>query len=803
MVGAALVPEASATPRVSIVIVTFNGRLHLARCIPAVLATTGEDAEIIVVDNASTDGTLSWLSSEYPRVGVVGLPRNLGFGEANRRGFLIARADFVVLLNNDTVVEPGWLDALLRPLQQDPNVAASCALLRLLDHPELLNANGGGMTWLGYGFDRDFGFPFPEPGDLPEFAETLFPTAAAALFRKADFFASGGFDPSFFMYHDDVDLGWRLWLLGKRVVTCRDAVVRHAWGGTATAAKGRRWRDLLGARHNIRALIKNLEPWHLARALKNIFKLWMRAGELAFALRVVVWNLAHLPSTLAMRRDIQRRRVRTDDDLVRRGLIADAPIPPPPPRIPVFSDPRVAAATWAPNRVLRPGGITQEERLGVGWYHPELHGGAVVAFTCGRASFCMRIEPHTSGRLKLTARLPPGAARGSVEVRVNGHEHKADLSSENWRTFAVPVAADSSGLIEVELRSATWIPHEFCHNWDFRRLGCAVKTVRFTPEALSPAAPPQTVSLVIPTFNRWECLSKTLEALAVQTFRPDEVIVVDDGSTDGTWERLEAWRERNLDRLAVTALIQANRGQGPARNLGVDHAHGDLVVFIGDDTFPASDFVEKHLLQHRAADELCAVVGFTDWDREGIRVTPFLEYVNRNGEQFAYGRFSDGDDLSFNCFYTSNVSVPRVCLIGEPPFHDAFTSYGWEDVELGYRLTNRGLRIIFCETARTRHHHPMSLRSFLRRQWKVGNSIATLYRLHPELEHHPELPQPNPPQWFSLSRGYMPFVIPILSFLDRAGIPLSRRIYGRAVVWAYYCGAAHKQVPRSSWGGPT
>jgi GT2 family glycosyltransferase len=278
------------------------------------------------------------------------------------------------------------------------------------------------------------------------------------------------------------------------------------------------------------------------------------------------------------------------------------------------------------------------------------------------------------------------------------------------------------------------------------------------------------------------------------------VIVVDDGSTDGTWGRLWSWRSHNSERLAVLPLRQTNKGPGQARNLGVGQARGDIVLFIGDDTVPNHDFVEAHLRRHVEAGERCAVVGYTDWDRAAMRVTPFLEHVNRNGEQFAYGRFSDGDELTFNCFYTSNVSVPRAAL-GERPFDPAFIAAAWEDAELGYRLTRTGVRLYYLETARARHHHPMTMRSFLRRQRTVGYSIATLHRLHPELQSDPLMPPVQPPTWFGAARAYMPLVVPILSLADSAGFHLPRRLYERVVVWAYYSGTAEAQASGQGIGG--
>jgi GT2 family glycosyltransferase len=228
--------ERSRTPLVSVVVVNFDGRHHLERCLPSLVATAGVEFEVIVADNGSTDGSVDWLAREWPAVRVLALGENLGFGRANGRGVRSARGEFVAFLNNDTVVEPDWLSALLQPLRLDPEVAASCATLRLLEFPELVNACGGAMTSAGYGYDIDFMTPVergPVGRESTAWHDVLFPTAAAALIRKEEFLAVGGFDPAMFMYHEDVDLGLRLRLMGRRVVVCERAVVYHTFGGTS------------------------------------------------------------------------------------------------------------------------------------------------------------------------------------------------------------------------------------------------------------------------------------------------------------------------------------------------------------------------------------------------------------------------------------------------------------------------------------------------------------------------------------------------------------------------------------------
>ncbi len=300
--------ERRPAPLVSVVIVNYNGRHHLERCLPALVTATTAAHEVIVVDNGSSDDSLAWLAREWPGVRTLDLRRNLGFAEANRRGVASARALYVALLNNDTEPAPGWLDALLAPLEAEADVAATCAVLELLRWPGIVNARGGAISRLGHGWDRDFGRPLADaPRDTRPVA-TAFPTAAAALFRRADLLADG-FDPSFFMYHEDVDWGWRQWLTGRRVLLCPGAVVRHAWGGTSHGTRGLRWREVLGGRHAVRTLLKHLEWPNVLRRVPRLLRLWLRSRAPLRLLEIVAWNLAHLPGTLVERRRVQRRRL--------------------------------------------------------------------------------------------------------------------------------------------------------------------------------------------------------------------------------------------------------------------------------------------------------------------------------------------------------------------------------------------------------------------------------------------------------------------------------------------------------------
>jgi GT2 family glycosyltransferase len=773
-------------PLVSVVIPNYNGRHHLERCLPALAATADVPTETIVVDNGSTDGSVRWLAESWPGLRVLDLGRNLGFGEANRRGVAAARGRYVAFLNSDTVVEPSWLEELLIPMEADDEIAASCATLRLAGLPGVLNARGGGMTSLGYGFDIDYMVPEERPPVAarsgPRWHDVLFPTCAAAVMRAEEFVSCGGFDPAFFMYHEDVDLGWRLWLLGRRVVVCDDAVVAHAFGGTSRSEKGLRWKEVLGMRHNLRSLLKHDEAASLVRVARGIAGVWWRARAFRQAAAVLSWNATRLPGTLAARWRLQRRRTRRDRELLDRGLVSGARYPAPSPVPPETTD----AASWLLSPTLLPGWPSGATRLGAGWFAAEKLAGERARWTCGHAEAYLRVAPRAAGTL--TVSLQIGALRPGERVTVacNGAVVATTPTTGSWQSVAVPARADDEGLLHVTLRSPVWVPHYDRDDWDFRVLGCAVRRIRF--HAGDPAPPPPcSVSVVIPTYNRWTILARTLAALEAQTHGDLQVIVVDDGSDDATWQGLRAWADAGGARVNAAILRQANAKQGQARNAGLQHATGDLVLFLGDDIVPEPEFVEAHVAKHRELGEPCAVIGLTDWDRGAMRVTPFLDFVNQEGAQFAFSLLADGGDAPYTCLYTSNVSLPRAAL-GDTPFDPAFTSYGWEDVELGYRLARRGLRIVYTSNAVARHCHPTTMGEFLRRQRQVGRAAGSLFALHPELEGDEFMPPCRPRFALRVGAPVLAGLRPLLRLADRASLRMPGRVYRAALLAAYFSG---------------
>ncbi|MCP4896468.1 MAG: glycosyltransferase [bacterium] len=780
--------EPTRTALISIVVVNYNGRHHLERCLPSVFASEHVNLEVIVVDNGSSDDSVSWTQEHHPEVRLLEMGENLGFGAANQRGVEVAGGAYIAFLNSDTVVEPKWLLELLRTLMVDTNIAAACSTLRLLEHPDVLNGFGGGMSKLGYGFDHYFGCPYAILTGVEPVRDVLFPTAAAMLMRKNDFRACGAFDPKMFMYHEDVDLGWRLHLHGRRVVVCRDSVVHHHFGGTSHHTKGLQWRERLGSRHNVRSILKHYEIVNVLRATKGLFILWWRMGAYRHIAHVLAWNVRHLPSTLRQRRAMQGQRLVRDAELIARGLISPSPYPAPTPEVPrVGLEPE--SSDWIFTPVLRVGHHSALGRLGYGWFPPHPIGPDMARPFSGQARCWLKVEPGARGRIEVDLHVPPErAASGSFRICANDTVASTKLSGELWQMLAVDnVVANEHGLVEVVIEAPSWRPHLETGNWDFRRIGGAVKTVRFVSETQTAPTQYEGVSVVITTFNRWSILEMTLDALAEQDWSKLQIVVVDDGSSDDTWERLREYRDTNSDRFNLAIATQENQGQGLARNHALSLVEEDLVLFLGDDIIPEPDLVRAHVERHREVGEPTAVVGFTDWYRPRMRITPFMEMINLEGHQFGYGFMASGKDQPFTCFYTSNISLDR-SILGGSPFDSTFNSYGWEDVELGYRLSKRGVRIVYEENARAGHFHPTDIRSFYKRQVQVGRTHHDLLAIHPELAQDPHMPPLVPPSIYRLAGPFARPTIAVCNALDRRGIRVPKRVLNHLMMVGFYEG---------------
>lgn len=221
-------------PQVSIVIVNLNGAHHLPDCIRSIrkLEYPAEKVEIVVVDNGSSDGSVALLQKDFPEVRLLRNDHNEGFAKPCNEGARAAAGEFVAFLNNDMRVDRHWLSALVRSLR---NGNAQCAGSLILSWDgSLIDFMGGSVGFYGYGFQTHFREPLRkmEPS-LREDRELLFACGGAMIVQRQLFLDAGGFDESYFAYYEDADLGWRLRVMGCKIVLSVKSRVCHKHNGTS------------------------------------------------------------------------------------------------------------------------------------------------------------------------------------------------------------------------------------------------------------------------------------------------------------------------------------------------------------------------------------------------------------------------------------------------------------------------------------------------------------------------------------------------------------------------------------------
>jgi GT2 family glycosyltransferase len=316
-------------PTVCAAIVTYNSARYIRRCLEAVLRQQGVPLEIVVVDNASTDGTVAALGAFGERVRVIGCSRNLGFAAAQNRAIRASKAEWVLTLNPDVLLRPGFIRTLVEAGQADPEAGAVCGKLlsigpgfEPLDEARI-DSTGICFTPALRHFDRGWGEPDRGAYRYPEYVFGA--SAAAALYRRSmiDDVAIGGdfFDPDFFVYREDADVAWRAQLLGWRTLYTPAAVAFHV--RTVTPANRRSLPALINM-HSVKnrflMRVKNMTAgvyrrcW-LPATLRDALVvgasfLWEPSSAAAF------WHVARcLPRALARRRVIMARRRAGDEEL--------------------------------------------------------------------------------------------------------------------------------------------------------------------------------------------------------------------------------------------------------------------------------------------------------------------------------------------------------------------------------------------------------------------------------------------------------------------------------------------------------
>ncbi len=274
----ALVP-----PLVSVIVVNWNGEAYLAECLDALLTQAYPRIEIIVVDNASSDGSVGFIRDRYgEKVRLIVNRVNRGFTGGNNDGMAVASGDYVALINNDAVADPGWVAALVREAESDSRVGM-CAS-KIVSYDDRAVIDSAGLLLAADGLGRGRGRLDRDTGQFDRAEDALIPSACAALYRRRMLDEIGTFDDALFMYCDDVDLGLRGRVAGWRCRYTPDAVARHRY--SVSAGKYSLRKVFLVERNRVWVMLKSFPwtvialslPWTALRMGWHVYAAWKGRG---------------------------------------------------------------------------------------------------------------------------------------------------------------------------------------------------------------------------------------------------------------------------------------------------------------------------------------------------------------------------------------------------------------------------------------------------------------------------------------------------------------------------------------------
>jgi GT2 family glycosyltransferase/glycosyltransferase involved in cell wall biosynthesis len=473
-------PPRERGPKVEAVVISYNGAKFIGPSLQSLLDQDYENLVVTVVDNASSDGTADLIRRDFPRIRLIASRQNLGFASGNNLVFRQSDADWIALLNQDAVARRDWISEMVRAGEGDPRIGAVGAKMLMQRCPTILNSAGIEVNEAGFGVDRWIGL---KDDDQSPIAQDVFGVCGGAMMLRAkDLRELGGFDDSFFMYFEDVDLCWRMRLAGRRIVYAPLAVVHHDWHGDRGSGNRAMRRRYMCERNRLWAVVKNWE-W------KNLVRVWpqmkqyerMRLGWVRDALargenveyfamvgRAIkkAWRSTRLrlPWLLWKRRKVQALRKVPDGEVVRYitpgvgepSFVGD---------LEVVRD--RFSATPVPKILM---GRNDKDSLGPGWHPAE----GELRWSKGKAWFYLRPE-REARTLGIRVAGRPTRAEFTLwldDVEVGSLRHEPGEVRTHEIALARPVPAGKA--VEGRLVTTTFKPKEHGPSQDERDLGLYV-----------------------------------------------------------------------------------------------------------------------------------------------------------------------------------------------------------------------------------------------------------------------------------------------------------------------------------------
>ncbi|RDV16459.1 glycosyltransferase family 2 protein [Pontibacter diazotrophicus] len=272
--------------KTAIVILNWNGLRYLKEFLPSVVAHS-VGCQVIVADNASTDGSVAFLQDHYPQVRIILLPENYGFCEGYNKALRQIEATYYVLLNSDVSVPAGWLEPITELMDADASIAVCQPKINSQQHPgyfEYAGAGGGLLDTLGYPFCRGRLFETLEEdkGQYNDVQEIFWATGACMFVRADVFHSLGGLEPAFFAHMEEIDFCWRAKNAGYKVMYNGHSQVYHVGGGTLHKSNPR--KTYLNFRNGLALLYKNIPSKELLSSMMlRVVLDWIAALRMVLA----------------------------------------------------------------------------------------------------------------------------------------------------------------------------------------------------------------------------------------------------------------------------------------------------------------------------------------------------------------------------------------------------------------------------------------------------------------------------------------------------------------------------------------
>lgn len=320
--------------KVSIIILNWNGKRFLKKCLNSFKKVKYSPLEIIVVDNNSSDGSQEYVKKFHPQVKLIENKQNQGFATGNNAGFKASTGDFILFLNNDTKVTPKFLNLLMADFKKDPQLGCLQPQMRIMDKPHLIDEAGAYLTPTGFLYH--FGFRQNRHQTRYQKKREIFSAKGACLLIPRPVLKKVGiFDDDFFIFFEETDLCYRIWLAGYKVAYQPKAVIYHVVGGDTTDKYKYARRIYLIFKNMNCCYLKNfgffnfltIYPFFLSvqGAVILYFLITLKLDLLKVIGQAYLWNLINLPKTLQKRNKVQRKIRKVSDRELRSQIMVCPP----------------------------------------------------------------------------------------------------------------------------------------------------------------------------------------------------------------------------------------------------------------------------------------------------------------------------------------------------------------------------------------------------------------------------------------------------------------------------------------------